>query len=66
MSGRATGKNVAEHIISILKNHEINISNCRGQAYDGARAMSSDIKGAQSYIKKLDRILHTLNAEITC
>ena len=54
MSGRATGKNVAEHIINILKKHEININSCRGQAYDRASAMSSDIKGAQSYIKKIE------------
>ena len=50
ISGRATGKTVAEHIINILKKHEININNCRRQAYDGASTMSSDIKGAQSYI----------------
>ena len=54
MSGRSTGKNVAEHIINILKTHEINISNCWGQAYDSASAMSSNIKGAQSYIKKIE------------
>ena len=54
MSGRATGKYIAEHIINILKKHEININNCRGQAYDGATIMSSDIKGAQSYIKKIE------------
>ena len=54
MSGRATGKNVAEHIINILKNHEINIINCRAQAYDGASAVSSDIKDAQSHIKKIE------------
>ena len=62
MSSRATGKNVAEHIINILKNHEINISNCRGQAYDGAVILKVD-----NFIsKKLDRMLHTLKAEITC
>ena len=54
MSGRAAGKNVAEHIINILKKHEININSCRGQAYDGTSAMSSDIKGAQSYIKTIE------------
>ena len=52
MSGRATGNNVVEHVINVFKEHEININNCRGQAYDGARTMSSDINGAKSYIKK--------------
>ena len=49
MSGRATGKNVAEHIINILQKRNININNCRVQAYDSASAMSSDLKG---HIKK--------------
>ena len=64
MSGRATGKNVAEHVINVFKDHEININNCRGQAYDGARAMSSDINGAKSYIKELNKKLHTLIVEL--
>ena len=53
-------------IINILKKYEISINNCRGQAQDGPNAMSSDIKCAQFYIKKLNRKLHTLIAEITC
>ena len=55
MSGRATGNNIVEHVINVFKEHEININNCRGQAYDGARTMSSDINGAKSYIKKIEQ-----------
>ena len=54
MSGRATGKNIAEHITNILEKHEININNCQGQSSDGASAMSSDINDAQSYVKKIE------------
>ena len=55
MSGRATGNNIVEHVIIVFKEHEININNCRGQAYDDARTMSSDINGAKSYIKKIEQ-----------
>ena len=47
MSGRATSKNIAEHIINILEKH---VSNCLGQAYDGENAMSSNIKGASRHL----------------
>ena len=42
--GRTTGKNIADYVLNILKKRNINIQNCRRQAYDGARAMSSGDK----------------------
>ena len=47
VSGRATSKNIAEHIINILEKH---VSNCLGQAYDGENAMGSFIKCASRHL----------------
>ena len=50
---RTTDKNIAEHVLNILEKHDVNIQNCCVQDYDGAIAMSSEKKGAQSYIKQI-------------
>ena len=52
ISGRPTGENIGQHILDLLDSHGIMIEDCRSQAYDGASAMSSAVKGASEVIKK--------------
>ena len=49
---RITGESIAENILKVLENHQINIKNCRGQASDTTSSMSSPRTGVQSHIKK--------------
>ena len=49
---RPSGQTIGNSILSLLQKTDINISNCRAQAYDGASAMSSDRCGAVSVLKK--------------
>ena len=46
-----TRESIAESILKVIENHQINIKNCRGQAYD-TTSMSSPRTGVQSHIKK--------------
>ena len=52
MKGRTSGKNLGQNILEVLKNIERVIGDCRGQAYDGAAAISSDRCGAQAEVRK--------------
>ena len=52
ISGRPTGENIGQHILDLLDSHGIMIEDCCGQAYDGASAMSSAVKGASAVIKE--------------
>ena len=52
MKGRTSGKNLGQNILEVLKNNELVIGDCRGQAYDGAAAISSDRRGAQAEVRK--------------
>ena len=47
-----TGLAVATAIKESLSSHDVDISKARGQAYDGASAMSSDRCGVQAQIRK--------------
>ena len=47
---RITGKALAAALLSWLKEHNINVSFCRGQGYDGASNMSSGTVGVQALI----------------
>ncbi|XP_071477426.1 52 kDa repressor of the inhibitor of the protein kinase-like [Diadema antillarum] len=49
---RATGKRIAESILSLLDKHGLDVQDMRGQSYDGASAMASDKRGAQAVIKE--------------
>ena len=50
---RITGESIAENnILKVLENHQINIKNCRGQAYDTSSSMSSPRTRVHSHIKK--------------
>ena len=35
----------------MLKTHKVDIKNCRARAYDGASAMTSEVKGASAVTK---------------
>ena len=52
MKRRTSGKNLGQNIIEILRSNELVMADCRGQAYDGAAAMSSDRCGAQTEVRK--------------
>ena len=46
-----TGKSLATALLSWLESHNVNVSFCRGQGYDGASSMSSSITGVQARIR---------------
>ena len=48
---RATGEKVGQAIMSVLSRNGLYVKNIRGQAYDGASAMSSSNVGTQTQIK---------------
>ena len=67
-----TGHAIATAIIDSLRSHSIDISKARGQAYDGASAMSSNRIGAQALIHQSAPLAvythgqnHVLNLSIT-
>ena len=60
IQGLTTGHNIAKHIIDVLSTNGIDIHGCRAQAYDGASAMSSNVRGASAVIKE-----HKAKAEYT-
>ena len=49
---RITGESIAESILKVIENHQINIKNCRGQAYDTTSI-------ASNFSKCLTRTSHT-------
>ena len=52
MKRHTSGKNLGQNIIEILRSNELVTADCRGQAYDGAAAMSSDRCAAQTEVRK--------------
>ncbi|XP_065060529.1 uncharacterized protein LOC135687791 [Rhopilema esculentum] len=52
MKGCTSGKNLGQNIVEILRSNDQVMADCRGQAYDGAAAMSSDRCGAQAEVRK--------------
>ncbi|CAF1097799.1 unnamed protein product [Rotaria sordida] len=48
----STGEAIAEHILSCLKKFGLPLTNCIGQAYDGASCMSGIFNGCQAIIKR--------------
>ena len=49
---RITGEVLGAALLSWLKTHNVDISFCRGQGYDGASNMSSSTKGVQARIRE--------------
>ena len=52
IQGRPGGLFIGNSISSLLQRTNINISNCRAQAYDGASTLNSDKCGSVSVLKK--------------
>lgn len=52
---RTSGRELAEKILETLQKLELDISNCRGQGYDGAASMSSSRCGVQAVITEHNR-----------
>lgn len=52
LKGRPTGKNIGNNILTLLSKHDIDVRNCRAQAYDGAAAMGSARKGASAIVRE--------------
>ena len=50
---RITGEFLATALLSWLESHNIDVSFCRGQGYDGASSMSSSIAGVQARIRSV-------------
>ena len=50
---RITGEAIANEILHLIGTAGLDISNCRGQGYDGAANMSSEAVGTQAFIKRL-------------
>ena len=68
---RITGEAIALTVQKSLNELKINLADCRGQAYDTTRSMSSDKKGVQAHIQKIALdveyqgcCLHSLNLVI--
>jgi len=57
----ATGKSIAEKIISSLKKYGVSLEYLRGQGYDGAAAMSGEFRGAQAVIKEEYPLAHYIH-----
>ena len=49
---RTTGEHIAGAILKTVENLGLDISNARGQGYDGCSAMASDAVGVQAIIKR--------------
>jgi len=49
---RTTGQAIGDSLLELLKKKNLDVQNIRGQAYDGASAMSSEQCGAQAVIKR--------------
>lgn len=50
---RTTGEAISQSIINILESNGLLLDNLRGQAYDGASAMSSERNGVNGRIKRI-------------
>ena len=49
---RITGEVLAAEIKTIIEKKGLEMRNLRGQAYDGAASMASDVRGVQARIKR--------------
>lgn len=68
---RTTGASIASALLDSLKNNGLNARNIRGQAYDGAAAMSSAKVGVQARVKSVQPLAlythcssHVLNLSV--
>uniref|UniRef100_A0A8C5GFL1 TTF-type domain-containing protein n=1 Tax=Gouania willdenowi TaxID=441366 RepID=A0A8C5GFL1_GOUWI len=53
-----TGSSLAECVIKMVSDLGLDLSNCRGQAYDNASNMSGKYNGLQAQLKKNNPLMH--------
>ena len=53
-----TGKSLSSEVLEILKENDLNITDCRAQSYDNASNMSGKYEGLQAYLKAENRLAH--------
>ncbi|XP_038156371.1 zinc finger MYM-type protein 1-like [Cyprinodon tularosa] len=53
-----TGESLANCVMSVLETLGLELSNCRGQAYDNASNMSGRYNGLQAHLKKSNPLIH--------
>ncbi len=60
---RITGESLATALLSWLESHNVDVSLCRGQGYDGASSTSSSIAGVQGveYVQCPNGLLYSLS-----
>ena len=64
---RGTGEAVANGILTLLGRNGLDVSNIRGQSYDGASAMAGTNTGTQARIKQLNHLaLYTHALSLSC
>ena len=53
-----TGASLADCVVKMTKDLELDLSNCRGQSYDDASNMSGKYNGLQAHLKKINPLIH--------
>lgn len=53
-----TGSSLADRVIKMVNDLRLDLSNCRGQAYDNASNMSGKYNGLQAHLKKHNPLIH--------
>lgn len=61
---RTTGEAIANKIVEVLTENNIPVNKIRGQAYDGAAAMSSEKVGCQARINSINLLPLTHTATV--
>ena len=63
---RITGEALATALLSWLKAHNIDVSFCRGQGYDGVSSMSSNTVGVQARIREVSPMALYIHCQSHC
>lgn len=53
-----TGASLADCVVKMTKDLQLDLSNCRGQSYDNASNMSGKYNGLQAHLKKINPLIH--------
>uniref|UniRef100_A0A8C1QLR1 TTF-type domain-containing protein n=1 Tax=Cyprinus carpio TaxID=7962 RepID=A0A8C1QLR1_CYPCA len=53
-----TGESLADCVVKMINDLELDLSNCRGQSYDNASNMSGKYNGLQAHLKKRIPLIH--------
>ena len=53
-----TGASLADGVVKMTSDLELDLSNCRGQSYDNASNMSSQYNGCHAHLKKINPLIH--------